>query len=483
MAAQWRLEPFEERFFNNGGHRVGDARGAYEHDRDRIIHSAAFRRLQNKTQVSAPRESDFHRTRLTHSLETAQIGEGIATALRNHLQDESADPTLEYKEYERWIPSNHLISAACYAHDLGHPPLGHAGEIALNAAVNRRLKNSSSNHKRYGGFEANAHTVRLLTTLEPYYHQGGINPTRRTILAVLKYPLSFRQYARSGSESVCKCYFESERRFVEWAADPFPESDRTQYLHREFTALQSAHIQWFRTLDATLMDCADEIAYSTHDVEDAISRGFLHKDEFQRRIESYTSQIKTTEGADNNTLFVLPVKEPPVEVTRTGLNEIVDQLFSDQEWERKKGISRLVHIFIVSLVPTIDSRFQHPLLRYGLAMSDAVGRLLGLMKTIVNELVINRPVQQMLEARGQRMMTMIFDELYTLATDTHNGKYFSSLFPSVAAASSAGSSAQPPVVCTIRTICDYIASKTDVSIENIYHLLFTPGYGSSSDEL
>ncbi len=465
MAAQFSLEPFEKRFSSKEQRRAGDTRSAYEHDKARIIHSSAFRRLQNKTQVSAPRESDFHRTRLTHSLEAAQIGEGIATALRNNFTQESLEP-----DFQEWIPDNHLIDAACYAHDLGHPPLGHAGEEALNSAINRHIPREKC-QPSYGGFESNAHTIRLLTTLEPYYVEGGINPTRRTLLAVLKYPLSFRQYLME-PEQVRKCYFESERIFIEWATEPFPASDRDIFLQIHLTeAGSSSQISWNRTLDASLMDYADEIAYCTHDIEDAISRDFIRRAEFQAKIDSYI-----TETAENDILFPLPTTSHAFDAQ--GLNQIVEELFSNTQSKRKRAISRMIHIFIVSITPVINRQFKHPLLRYGAMMPEKVRGLLYLLRDIVSDLVIYKPIQQMLEARGRRMIQDIFDELI------NNRNNLSSLYDSGIAAVSRPSqknrkNANPPS----RMVCDYIASMTDFSVERNYHLLFTPGYGSSSDEL
>jgi dGTPase len=144
--------------------RPDDHRDPYERDKARVIHSAAFRRLQGKTQVMGVGEGDFHRTRLTHSIEAGQIGEGLIIALRHQHHEDT--------KILSWLPTNALMIAACYAHDLGHPPYGHAGERALQSRMFGR-----------GGFESNAQTLRILTKLETFRHHQGINPTRRTMLA------------------------------------------------------------------------------------------------------------------------------------------------------------------------------------------------------------------------------------------------------------------------------------------------------------
>ena len=129
---------FRQRFWGLEPPREDDERDEYQRDKGRIIHSAAFRRLQAKTQVMGVGEGDFHRTRLTHSIEVAQVGEGILGSLHRRYQ---SDTTLV-----DWLPSTDLLAAACYAHDLGHPPFGHGGERALNLSMTD------------GGFEGNAQT-------------------------------------------------------------------------------------------------------------------------------------------------------------------------------------------------------------------------------------------------------------------------------------------------------------------------------------
>ena len=140
-----------------GSRRDDEYRSAFQIDRDRIIHTSAFRRLQSKTQVFLSGEYDFYRTRLTHSIEVAQIGRSICAFLRSRsdLLDEGC-----------FIDAD-LVEAACLAHDLGHPPFGHAGERTLHALM-----------QEYGGFEGNAQTLRMLTDTI-FSNQGkGMDPTR-----------------------------------------------------------------------------------------------------------------------------------------------------------------------------------------------------------------------------------------------------------------------------------------------------------------
>ena len=152
-------------------YRSGDVRSQFDRDEARLIHSAAFRRLQSKTQVLGLGESDFYRTRLTHSMEVAQIGRGIVQYLSKKKK---------FKEHKDHLPDISLITAICLAHDIGHPPFGHGGEVALNYCM-----------RDYGGFEGNGQTLRILGKLDKYTADHGLNPTRRMLLGVLKYPASY----------------------------------------------------------------------------------------------------------------------------------------------------------------------------------------------------------------------------------------------------------------------------------------------------
>ena len=158
-----RREPWQQ--------QLEDARDAAAVDYARIIHSASFRRLQGKTQVLNLGDSDFYRTRLTHSIEVAQIAGGIARQLE---KDNQAHPALSS------IPDITMIQAIGATHDLGHPPFGHGGEVALNYCM-----------RSNGGFEGNGQTLRILTRLEKFSAGAGANLTRRTLLGVLKYPVGY----------------------------------------------------------------------------------------------------------------------------------------------------------------------------------------------------------------------------------------------------------------------------------------------------
>lgn len=210
-----------ERWAPEGAH--SQARGHFERDRARVLHSSGLRRLGAKTQVLGPASNDFIRTRLTHTLEVAQIGRSLAKYM-------GADQD--------------LVETACLCHDLGHPPFGHNGERAL-AEVSRSI----------GGFEGNAQTLRLIARLEPkrFFPDGrpaGMNLTRATVDATIKYPWGVEAGKRKFN------FYEDDREVFEWA--------------RQGNEGQCA--------EAQMMDLADDIGYSVHDVEDAVVRGLVSLD-------------------------------------------------------------------------------------------------------------------------------------------------------------------------------------------------------------
>ncbi|WP_082658237.1 dGTP triphosphohydrolase [Paracoccus sp. MKU1] len=255
---------FQERLHEDQPNRSKDKRSPFQRDRARIMHSAAFRRLQGKTQVMGTGEGDFHRTRLTHSIEVSQIGYGLLEALQ-------FKKAIFHKDAQDWLPARDLIEAACLAHDLGHPPFGHKGEQALHKAM-----------LRHGGFEGNGQTLRILTKLEKYKARGkGLYPTRRLVLAVLKYPRSMKSFNLADYvKKPPKSFHEDEESVVEWALEGFSVADQKQLITSADG--KGAH----HSLDCSILELADDIAYGIHDIEDIVARGLATEREVKEEIRN-----------------------------------------------------------------------------------------------------------------------------------------------------------------------------------------------------
>ena len=434
--------------------RQDDARDPFDVDYARVIHSGSFRRLQGKTQILNLGDGDFYRTRLTHSLEVGQIAGGIV----RHLMKYGADhPAVGY------LPPLPLIQTLGFAHDLGHPPFGHGGEVALNYCM-----------RDHGGFEGNGQTLRLLSRLENFSREHGANLARRTLLGLLKYPVAFSAVAnpelkpcldarpttlhvidRNRSKPP-KCYLDSEADVVEWVLAPLSDADRTRFqavAAKPGKHGKSAH----KSLDCSLMDIADDIAYGVHDLEDALSLGLIREADFRDAVPE----------SDCTAFSDFRLKNYGDKVGNDPYGDLIANLFGGSQ-RRKMIINIIVNHLIGSVALVEAPDFSEPLLRYRAGLPDGQATFLGRLKDLVWKKVIQCAQVQQMEFKGQTMVVQVFE---AFATDPE------AYLPDDAFArfTAAGED--------MRIICDHIAGMTNAHLMKTYERLFSPRMGSVFDKL
>ena len=233
------------------GNRHGK-RSDFEIDKARIIHSAAFRSLQGKTQVLGIASGDGFRTRLTHSLEVAQLGRGLALEAQGEKH-----------------PDPDLVEAICLGHDLGHPPFGHIGERALNELMGD-----------FGGFDANAQTLRVVCALEPKQEFYGLNLTRATLEGLAK----------------------------------FEHTDKGRSIFNASLALEGV-LDWISpaaekgggsSVEGDIADWVDEVAYCVDDIEDSLSAGLLDFRDAEARASEIQEELSAN---DENNVTVAEIRD------------------------------------------------------------------------------------------------------------------------------------------------------------------------------
>lgn len=432
-----------------------DSRTPFEIDYGRVVHSSSFRRLQGKTQILNLGDSDFYRTRLTHSLEVSQLALGIVRELREKFPKHPICP---------YLPDEFLTQTICLTHDLGHPPFGHGGEVALNYCM-----------RGTGGFEANGQSLRILSKLEKFSVRAGSNLSRRAMLGILKYPSSYTEVSnpelkpslkegtsifgiidREKSQPP-KCYLDTEREVVEWLFDPLTGNDRIT-----FTELDDRHGSHRRavhkSLDCAVMDVADDIAYGIHDLEDVIALQLVRREDFQASV---------TEEDCAGLIASLATRYPD-EFAAGGYLAFVEKLFDSNGGVRKRQISRLVHHMMVAIEPSIIDAFDEPILRFRIRMREEAAVLLGKLKGFVFKTVVKSPSVQHLEFKGQQMVVAVFDAL------SSEPKAFLPKITYEQFERSGGNS---------RVICDHIAGMTDAFLLRTYERLYSPRMGSVFDRL
>ena len=347
-----------------------DDRPAYERDRDRIIHCAAFRRLEYKTQVFVNHEGDYYRTRLTHSLEVAQIGRGIARRLK--LNED-------------------LVETLALAHDLGHTPFGHTGEDVLNRLMSP-----------YGGFEHNRQSLRVVENLEERYPDfNGLNLSWEAREGIIKHSSDYDLPDGSGYE--------------EYRPDLRP------------------------TLEAQIIDLADEIAYNNHDIDDGLKAGYLEPNDLMK-IDIWTDTYAKVKDK-------YPSLPEDRQILQT-ISHLIGLLIMDLVDQTRKNISE-AGITTQEAVRTHSGNLV-------MFSSKTAARNRELKRFLYKNLYRHYKVERM-RIKAERFLTMLFENYLqnpTLLPSSYQEKY--------------------ERYGRERVVCDYIAGMTDRYALDEYKRLFDP---------
>jgi dGTPase len=405
-----------------------DYRSPFQIDRDRVLHTTTFRRLQNKTQVFWSGEYDFYRTRLTHSLEVAQIGKSICTWLQCQPNSLLADT---------FHIDTDLVEAICLSHDLGHPPFGHAGERTLNHL-----------NRNHGGFEGNAQTLRLLTERIFSAKHTGMSPSRAFLDGILKYKTLWSELVSDGNPPKNHFIYDFQHRYLDWSlgGNDFPA---------ELTPGDARDS--FKSIECQIMDWADDTAYSLNDLSDSVRAGFLPIEKIENWAKSHNIDFSE--------------KSPLGELIQAIRNNRVDPFVG-------KRIGKYItatHLEQdVNFLSSTTNRY-----RYRLVVDPAIRSESSLFKRLAYEVVFLSPKLKQLEHKGSYMLRQLWEVLETryIRGQSIDGQNFQ-LLPHDTVSEIEES---PDPTTRARLICDYLAGMTDGYAARTYKRLFSPDFGSIND--
>ena len=399
--------------------RPDDYRSPFQIDRDRIIYTPSFRRLQSKTQVFLSGEYDFYRTRLTHSLEVAQIGRSICNRLKKRSDILS----------EEYFIDPDLVEAACLSHDLGHPPFGHAGERVLHSIMQNQ-----------GGFEGNAQTLRQLT--ETIYGQRGMNPTRAFLDSTLKYKTLLSEIPKAPNHFI---YDYQIKHLV------FAFEDKDQILQFQAGDTRNA----FKSVECQIMDWADDTAYSLNDIVDGANAGFINLQNLENWAE--TNNLK---GDDAKNLEQLCKS-----IRRKRLEPLMGRKVGD-------------FIAAANIVDTEKNFMSSRTARYKykIDVSSEIAKESKLYKKISLDLVFKSPQLQQLDHKAARVLGELFNILYDnyISNNKKPLKLVSSESEELISIAEKDSQ-------KARVITDIISEMTDKLAVRTYRRLVDPNFGSILD--
>jgi dGTPase len=415
-----------------------DHRHPAERDRDRILHSSAFRRLQGKTQVFGIGQADFYRTRLTHSIEAAQIARAIA---HNLLMEQ---PLLQ----RCLVPE--LAEAAALAHDLGHPPFGHAGEQTLDACMLEVSRHARLKGKRALRFEGNAQTFHILVAAEPKSPAyPGLNLTRATLAGVLKYP--FEQDIRNH-----KFIFTSDLPAARWALQQggVVLEKRRKTKGRPKTSIACQILDW-----------ADDCAYSIHDVEDALQAQFLNPGDledvrFARRVFAHYEATQEEECVPKVTFS--EVRERLVDLER----RIKPQGSGDERALRKSAMRNILNELITSVSVEAGGGSRRSDFSWRLIVPDESRILSVLCKSVIWEAVITDPRVAAMSAKGREILRDLFRFLMEEVLEKRSVDLFPRYYRPIIEDCLKGGQME-----AARAVCNFLALLTDMDALRLHALL------------
>jgi dGTPase len=419
-----------ERRFKNGS--KASQRDPFEVDKGRIVHSGSFRRLQGKTQVLGVGERDFYRTRLTHSLEVAQLGRGVAS---------------ELPRPEELCPSLELVETICLAHDIGHAPFGHFGEKHLNQLM-----------KAHGGFGANPQNIRIVTLLEPKCPNGGLDLTRATLDGLIKYPILRKNMPKKSG----KCTYDFDEQLLNWVKKDVLDPSR-------------------KPIEGQIADWADQMAYSVNDIEDAIRAGLIDFAEMANRADDISTAAR--KQIDEYSVS----EEGPVDYVDSisGPDSIKDlaeymrkQFICPPSYKQKKmNLKKWTSDSIKELKAGCEYELDHPKERvsrykYSLRTSPKVRSKAAVLKATVKVLVFDDPRVHTLEHKAGKILDALFaafvGDKELLPLD------YQELI------SEGRSASKLPIQ---RFVADFISGMTDSYAFSYYNRLFQPGWGSFYEDV
>ncbi len=406
-----------------GSPRKTDYRTPFQIDRDRIIHSHTFRKLQSKTQVFLSGEYDFYRTRLTHSMEVAQIGRSIC-----HFLLGRGDPLGE----DFFIDAD-LVEACCLAHDMGHPPFGHSGERTLQELMKRR-----------GGFEGNAQTLSLLT--ETMYQNEsevrGMQPTRALLDGVLKYKKLYTEFA---TPPVNHFIYDSQAAVRDWVfggnRPPGP-------------LMRGMALNDFKSVECQIMDWADDAAYSLNDIVDGVRAGFLTIERVERWAAGQTVGAREQEHLDH--LFAA-IRGDKLE--KTFSKKIGFFIQSCRLQERENFMSGRTNRYRFELI--IDEA----------AVSEAL-----FFKRMANDIIFESPQLEQLEYKARTILMSLYEAIWDNYAE-RTERIITILPANVGRLIDA----EKTLDGKARRICDWLSGLTDGMIVRMHRRLHDPEFGSFRD--